>query len=298
MQLNYHHLRIFWSVARSGSLRAAGQELNLSQPTLSTQLRELEESLGRPLFIRAGRRLQLTAEGRIALGYAEDIFSLGGELQHALSRRDTTRARRLNVGITESLPKPVARELLRPAFSMQPALRVICQEGTLEELVARLADFRLDVVLSDEALSGLRNRGMFNHRLGSTGVIIAGVPELTRKFRRGFPERLEDSPMVLPTEAAPLRRAMEHWFQQRGLRPQCVAEFDDPAFMMDIASEGLGLAPVYEATQGQILKAYGLERVGLVDGVRTEFFAISAERRLRDSAVLAITQQAQKKVFG
>src|SRR5262245_45781324 len=110
MHLNYHHLRIFWAIARAGSLRAAAEDLHLSQPTLSTQLRELEETLGHPLFTRTGRRLVLTAEGRVALGYAEEIFSLGSELRHALDRRDTTRARRLNVGITESLPKLIARE--------------------------------------------------------------------------------------------------------------------------------------------------------------------------------------------
>lgn len=295
--LNYHHLRIFWAIARTGSLRGAAAELNLSQPTLSTQLKDLEQSLGCELFTRTGRRLVLSAEGRIALGYADEIFGLGTELGHALERRDLARARRLNVGITETLPKLVAYEIIRPAFALEPAVRVICHEGTLEELAARLADFRLDVVLADEALSGGRLRGVFNHRLGGTGTVLVGAPALARQYAAKFPACLENAPIMLPTEATPMRRTLEHWFLSAGFRPRCVAEFDDTALMMEFAAEGMGLAPTYSVTEAQTRRRYGLERAGRIEGCRTEFFAISAERRLRDSAVLAITEQAQRGLF-
>ena len=295
--LNYHHLRIFWTVARSGSLRAAAEEMRLSQPTLSTQLKDLENALGSPLFVRAGRRLTLTEQGRIALGYANEIFFLGTELGHAIDRRDSTRARRLNVGITESLPKLVAHEILRPAFSLDPEVRVVCQEGTLEDQAVRLADFRLDVILADEAMPGGRLRGVFNHCLGGTGALVVGTPGLARKYRPGFPSSLDGAPMVLPTEAAPMRRGLEHWFLSCGMRPRCVAEFDDSALMMDFAAEGVGVAAIYAVTEQQTLERYGLERIGKVKGLYTEFYAISVERRLRDSAVLAITEQAQQGLF-
>lgn len=297
--LNFHHLRIFWAIARGGSLRAAAEKLNLSQPTLSTQLRDLEESLGHPLFARAGRRLVLTAEGRVALGYAEEIFTLGMELQHSMDRRNTTRLRRLHVGITESLPKMVAREILRPAFNLEPAVRLVCHEGRLDELLTALGDFRLDVILSDEALpSGRRSYRMFNHPLGATGLILAATPTLAAKYRADFPASLEGAPMLLPRESSPLRRALEHWFQSHGVRPQCAAEFDDSALMKDFAAEGMGLVPLFSVAEQQTGRLFNLERVGEVEGVQTEFFAISAERRLRDAAVLAITEQAQVELFG
>jgi LysR family transcriptional activator of nhaA len=294
MDLNYHHLRIFWAIARTGSLRAAADELHLSQPTLSTQLRGLEETLGHPLFIRAGRRLQLTAEGRLAQGYAEEIFTLGTEMRHALARRDTGRARRLTVGITQSVPKLVARELLRPAFQLGPSIRLICHEGSLEELTERLADFRLDVILADEALSGGRARGMFNHPRGATGVSLAGVAPLAERYRADFPASLDGAPLVLPTDTTPLRRTLDNWFRGHGVRPRVVAEFDDSALMKDFAAEGEALAPIHDAAERQAERLYGLVRAGAIEGVRTEFHAISAERRLRDSGVLAITEQAQR----
>ncbi|HZY05282.1 MAG TPA: LysR family transcriptional regulator, partial [Anaeromyxobacteraceae bacterium] len=82
--LNYHHLYYFWTVARAGSIARASEELRLSQPTISNQLKTLEEALGHKLFERQGRRLVLTDVGRTALRYADDIFRTGRELQQSL----------------------------------------------------------------------------------------------------------------------------------------------------------------------------------------------------------------------
>lgn len=295
--LNYHHLRIFWTVAREGSLRAAGEKLHLTQPTLSAQLHLLEDTLGHALFQRSGRRLVLTEEGRLALGYAEEIFALGGELQAALERRDAGVVRRLNVGVVNSLPKLIVRELLRPVFEFDPPVRIVCQEDSLDELAVRLGQHRLDVILADESLSGERLRRVFNHQLGSSGVVLCAAPELAAKVRRGFPQSLNDAPLLLPSEAMPLRRVLEQWFQRENLRPRRIAEFDDPALMKDVAVDGRGIVPVHTVVEREVARIFGLKRVGEVGGARTDFFAISAERRLRNEAALAITEQAQARIF-
>ena len=75
--MNYHHLLYFWSVAKHGSVTKACEELRLAQPTISAQIRALEEALGEKLFARSGRHLVLIEMGSIVLRYAEDIFSLG-----------------------------------------------------------------------------------------------------------------------------------------------------------------------------------------------------------------------------
>ncbi len=294
---NYHHLRIFWAVAREGSLRAAAASLNLTQPTLSAQIHQLEDSLGHPLFLRAGRRLVLTEEGRLALSYAEEIFSLGQELQVALERRDAGVTRRLNVGVVDSLPKLIVRELLRPVFRLSSPFRVICQEGSLDELAEKLAQHRLDVLLADEALSGEKTRRMFNHQLGASEVVFCGVEKLAAPLRKGFPASLADAPMLLPTEAMPLRRGLEAWFREVGVQPRRVAEFDDMALMKDFAADGLGIVPVHLAAARPVTELYSLRRIGVAGGVRTNFYAISAERRLRNEAVVAITTQAQSRIF-
>src|ERR687885_1367346 len=96
--LNYHHLRYFWTVARKGGVRRAAEELHVSQPSISAQLRLLEQSLGEKLFRRSGRTLVLTEAGHLVLSYADEIFSAGRELMNAVKQCPGQRAVRLSVG--------------------------------------------------------------------------------------------------------------------------------------------------------------------------------------------------------
>jgi len=147
--LNYGHLHYFWMIAREGSMVRAAEELMVSQPTISTQLKELEESLGHRLFDRVGRGLVLTEAGRVAFNYANEIFSLGQELVNALEHRTADRPLRLAVGIVDVIPKTVAMRLLKPATQMTHAVRLTCHEDKGDRLLADLAARRLDVVISD-----------------------------------------------------------------------------------------------------------------------------------------------------
>jgi LysR family transcriptional activator of nhaA len=81
--LNYHHLRYFWTVATEGSLRRASEKLRTSQPSMCTQIKLLEASLGEALFRPSGRSLELTEFGQLVYVYAEEIFTLGGEILRA-----------------------------------------------------------------------------------------------------------------------------------------------------------------------------------------------------------------------
>ena len=137
--LNYHHLLYFWAVAKEGSLRRASEVLHVSQPSISAQLKQLEESLGAPLFTRTTRRLILTDTGQTVLEYAEEIFSLGGELLTAVRQEPGERPLRLHVGVADSVPKIIVRQHLTPVFELGRLVRVICREGSLEELITQLA---------------------------------------------------------------------------------------------------------------------------------------------------------------
>ena len=110
--LNYHHLLYFWAVANEGSLRRASELLHVSQPSISAQLKQLEQSLGAPLFTRTTRRLVLTDTGQKVLEYAEEIFSLGRELLTAVRQEPGQRALRLHVGVADSVPKIIVRQHL------------------------------------------------------------------------------------------------------------------------------------------------------------------------------------------
>jgi len=295
--LNYHHLRIFYTVAREGSLARAAEKLHVTQPTLSTQLRELQEAMGQELFMRSGRRLMLTEEGRMALGYAHEIFNLGEEMMLAFAHGSEGVPRRLQVGIVDSVPKLVAKEVLRPAFHFDSALRVICREGNLTELAAMLTQHQLDMLLADQPLEGGQTGRTFNHSLGRSEILFMAVPELARRFRKSFPGSLDGAPMLLPTEQTPLRRRLEDWFHTHEVRPLAVAEFDDMALMKSLAADGLGIAPIHRVTAVEVEQRYGMKSLGEVKGLEASFYAITMERRIRHPAVAAVTEQARSRLF-
>src|SRR5690606_9140018 len=135
--LNYHHLLYFWTVARTGSITAAAERLSLAQPTLSTQIRTLEEHLGHKLFQRSGRRRALTETGRDVLRYAAEIFAAGNEMMQMLNGRSPGGVR-FSVGITDVVPKPLAYRFLLPALRLE-GVRPVCFEGKQNELLAKLA---------------------------------------------------------------------------------------------------------------------------------------------------------------
>src|SRR3954466_15690375 len=204
--LNYNHLHYFWVVAREGGVVRASEELLVSQPTISNQLKELEGSLGHRLFDRVGRGLRLTEAGRVAFNYANEIFSLGQELLNALEHHPAGAVVRLAVGVLDVIPKPLARQLIAPALILPQPVRLLCREDKADRLLADLAARRTDVVLSDSPIgTALHARG-FNHLLGDSGVSFFATREVAARCRRGFPKSLSGMPMLLPTDHTEVRR--------------------------------------------------------------------------------------------
>jgi LysR family transcriptional activator of nhaA len=296
--LNYHHLLYFWTVARLGSVSAAAKHLGVSQPAISTQLKQLEASLGDQLLERSGRGLALTDAGQVALRYAEEIFSTGQEMVDALRGRSTTRPARLVVGVADVLPKLIAHRLIEPALRLSPAVMVICREDKTERLLADLGTQGLDLVLADAPVSGPSRARAYNHLLGESGVTFFAAPKLAKALRRGFPECLHDAPMLLPAEGTVLRRGLDHWFEQRGVVPRIVAELQDSALMKVFAEHGEGVCPAPTVMEAAVKQSFGIVPVGRAPELVERFYAISVERRIRHPALVAITQHARRSVFG
>ena len=296
--LNYHHLLYFWVVACHGSVTRAAAELRLAQPTVSTQLRTLENMLGEKLFARTGRRLVLTDVGRLVFRYADEIFGLGRELLETVKGRPTGQPMRLTVGIADAVPKLIAYRLLGPALTGAEPVRIICREDKPDRLLAQLAVHGLDLVLSDAPIGPTTKVRAFNHLLGECGVTFFAAPALARTCRRGFPRSLGGAPMLLPTDNTALRRSLDDWFESEDIRPRVASEFEDSALLMAFGQAGMGLFPAPSAIERQVRSQYGVVVVGRLDTVRERFYAISGERRLKHPAVVAISEAARQRVFG
>ncbi|MGE0039983.1 MAG: transcriptional activator NhaR [Vicinamibacterales bacterium] len=290
--LNYHHLLYFWTVARAGSIARAGEELRLAQPTISGQIRALEDQLGEKLFERTGRRLVLTDVGRIAYQYADEIFGLGREMLDTLKDRPTGRPVRLQVGVADEVSKTVAYRLLAPALDLPEPVHLVCREGRPDALVAALATHHLDLVIADQPLASSVKVKAFSHQLGASSLTVFGAPRLAAAARRGFPDSLNGAPMLLPADGAPLRRALDQWFDQRGVRPRIVGEFDDSALANTFGQFGRGLFVAPTAVAAEIARQYGVRPAGRIPEVGERYYAISIERKLKHPAVVAISEAA------
>lgn len=293
--LNYHHLFYFWVAAREGSVTRAAAELRLAQPTVSAQIKMLENALGERLFRREGRRLVLTDVGQLAHRYADEIFALGREFRDAVRGRPTGRPVRFAVGLANAVPKLVAYQLLQPAF--RSAVHLTCVEDTRERLFAELALHKLDLVLSDLPIDPGAQIRAFNHVLGECDVEILASPALAKRLRGRFPRSLDGAPFILPREHGPLRRGLERWFESAEVRPRIVGEVDDSALIKVLGQGGIGLFAAPSVIHRQISRQYNVVRVGRVPSVRERFYAISAERRLKHPAVIAITESARRDLF-
>ena len=295
--MNYHHLHYFWTVARTGSIVGAAGQLNVTQPTISVQIRSLEDSLRQKLFRRQGRGLALTEAGRLAYQYADEIFTIGRELEDVLRHSEAGRPVRITVGVTDVLSKLVTYEILRPVFELDHEIRFDCREDTPERLLAALALHELDLVISDVPIGAGSNIRAFNHLLGQSGVTIFAPPKQAIRLRRGFPRSLDGVAFLMPSRGTEIRRILDQWFGSVGIRPRIVGEFEDSALAKVFGEAGHGLFAGSSVIEEKIEEKYGVKSVGRVPRLRERFYAISAERRVKHPAVLAITLSARRDLF-
>ena len=295
--LNYHHLLYFWTAAREGGIAKAAEKLSLSQPTISAQIRLLEGSLGERLFQRQGRTLVMTDVGRLVYRYADEIFGIGHELLETLRGRPAGRPLQLAIGVANAVPKLIAYRLLRPAVESPEPVYVVCREDNAEQLTAQLATHALDVVIADTPAPPHLRVKVFNHPLGESDIAFFAPAPLAKRLRRRFPQSLSGAPMLVPTRNAALRRSLDEWFEQEGLRPHLAGEFEDSA-LMKVFGQGTGVAfPAPAVIAADVCRFYGVREIGRTSAVRERYYAISAERRLKHPGVLAITSAARDELF-
>jgi LysR family transcriptional activator of nhaA len=263
---------------------------------LSTQIRQLEASLGEPLFLRERRRLVLTDVGRTVQGFANDIFLRGRELVDTVKGRRAASVR-LVVGVSDVLPKLVAWRLLEPALA-SGNVRVVCREDTHDRLLAALAVHDLDVVLSDAPVTTALGVRAFNHPLGECGVSFFATPALAARVRGRLPGCLDDAPMLVPTDASALRLSFDAWFERHGVRPRIVGEFDDVALLVTFGQAGAGVFAAPSVIEKEVTQQHRVRVIGRTTEIRERFFAISAERRLTHPAVAALSTAARHAMFG
>jgi LysR family transcriptional activator of nhaA len=295
--LNYHHLLYFYTVAKEGSVSRAAKTLRLAQPTLSGQIRKLEEAFDEKLFARAGRHLVLTEMGRVVYRYADEIFGIGRELIETLRGRPAGRPARLSVGVADVVPKLITHRLLEIALELPEPVQLVCHEGKSERLLADLAIHAYDMVITDAPLPPNLSVKAYNHPLGECSISFFAARAIAPTRGKRFPQLLNGAPMLLPTANTSLRSSLDQFFQNHEVRPRVVAEFEDSALLKVFGQHGHGIFPAPSILEPEICRQYGVRAIGRADTVIERFYAISVERRIKHQAVAAITDAARERIF-
>lgn len=295
--VNYKHLHYFWAVARDGGVARASERLHLTPQTISGQLSLLEKYLGMDLFTRVGRNLELTEAGRLVLSYADEIFSLGGELEEVIHQLPDCRPQLFRVGVADIVPKFIAHRVLEPALQMPVQVRMFCREGSLDTLLAELAVHRLDLVLADRPIPPTVNTRGFSHKLGECAVSFFATDKLKKKLKGDFPGCLDGAPILLPSSGSQLRSGIDQWLDKQRIRPRMIAEFDDSALMKAFGQAGAGIFIAPAAIKAEVERQYQVSAIGRLHEVKERFYAISVERRVRHPVVSTVVEAARKLLF-
>ncbi len=279
--LNYHHLRHFWMIARHRSMTKASAKLQVSQSTLSEQLGELEAWLGEPLFERRGRELHLTEAGRVALEYAETIFTTGHELLTRFRQSSETRQQVLRIGAVGPLSKNLQFDFIQPILA-DTRTKVVVVAGALDDLTKQLLDHQVDLVLSNIPLRADQEANVFNHLLGEVPVFLVGGKKL-RVDGRDFPRFLRDIPLFLPSRQSDVRADFDLLLARAGFEPFIHAEVDDMALLRLLALSGEGLALVSKIVVERELQSRKIKFMVRVPNLVEKYYALTIRRRFQNA---------------
>ncbi len=278
--LNYHHLFYFRMIAAEGGIAKAAEKLRLGQPTLSTQLKQLEDTIGKPLFERRNRKMILTDTGKSALDYANEIFRLGDEMIEVLQDQTVLNVTHLQIGALDSVPKGVILSLVNQAYKIA-SCTVSILEGKGDELFRELYAHRIDLILSNYPPPALEQKQVYSKSVAKSPVSIFGA-EKFQSLKKNFPRSLDSKPFILPTAHSKLRHDLNHYFKTKGIHITPIAETQDTSLQRLMAKSGLGIAPFPEISLDELEKEKKLKKIGRLNGIYEEVWLVSAQRKLEN----------------
>ena len=286
--VNYHHLYYFLNIAHEGSISNASKKLRLGQPTLSIQLKSLEESLGISLFERKKKKLILTEEGEMILKYADEIFAIGDEMQAAIRDRTFKKRSHLHIGVLESLPKRLIYQLVSFARKSRNCSTTVL-EGDGDYLLRELSANRIDLLLTNYTPT-VKMTEQFNSKLlASVPISIFGTGKF-RNLKSNFPQSLNNQPFILPTLHSKLRHDLGHYFRANGISVDIIVETQDTSVQKLLATEGMGLTPLPDFAGKELVDEKKLVKLGTLPQVNEDYWLISSIRKILNPLVIEIME--------
>ncbi|WP_394129707.1 transcriptional activator NhaR [Shewanella maritima] len=277
--LNYNHLYYFWMVKRKGSVAKAAEALCLAPQTITGQIRSLEDRLKGSLFKRVGRNLEATELGELVYRYVDKMFSLSYEMLDVLNyHKDESIL--FEVGIADALSKALSSRVLLSVIPSDGSMHLACYEATHENLIQRLREHKLDMILSDCAGESLKYPDILSKKLGECGVGFFS----SNPISVGFPQCLEHEKLLIPSKHSSLGQQLHRWFAEKNLNVSVLGEFDDAAMMKAFGYFKRGIFVAPSVYRHDIL-AQGMHLLGETADVKEEYHVMFAERMIQHPAV-------------
>jgi LysR family transcriptional activator of nhaA len=291
-RLNFHHLHYFWAVANDGNLTRTAKQLRVSQSALSAQIRQLEEQLGAPLFLREGRRLVLSEAGRLAKGYAEEIFGLGSELVSTL-KAGRSRGTVLRVGAVSTLSRNFQESFVKPLLH-EPGVVLRLVSGAVDDLLSRLAGHELDLVLANRPVRPEAGRPWRSRRVARQQISLVGRPR-ERAFR--FPGDLSNVALILPGPDSDVRTEFDSLCEHLGIKVRVLAEVDDMATMRLLVRDSDAVALVPSVVVRDELQTGALRELHVVPGLLETFYAITVDRHFEHPLIKSLLARDEAAIL-
>jgi LysR family transcriptional activator of nhaA len=269
-RLNFNHLYYFYVVSKEGSIKDAAEKLHVSQPTISDQLKLLEEYFGCLLFERKNRSLFLTKEGKLALRYAEQIFELGNEITSRLRNKIQIPKRSLDIGITHFMSHYFLYDTILPLFK-QDNVSINIKENQRHLQLAELEEGNLDIVFTDNKDS--ISSTMEAYRVGVNRTFAVAHKKF-RKYKRDFPESLNQIPFFNYTNDSFLKFEIELFFSKNGLTPRIIGEADDIDLFQVVTERGLAFTIVPEVAKNRLCQNKDIIVLGELEELQTSVWGI------------------------
>lgn len=260
-------LRTLIHVAELGSLSKAAERLDIAQPALGRQIRQLEQELGVYLFERHGRGMHITEAGRDALQHAVRVVDELEALRRSVAATPAALRGTVAIGATPTIAETLTVPLVQRIRALHPALSIRFCSAFSGYLVDWLQRGELDMAISYEppALQTLRCVPVMMEEL-----LLVGPP--TAQLQPGQPLRLAQLagiPLVLPSTRHGLRRILDQCASAAGVQLAASVEADSFAALLDLVSHGVGFTVLPLAAVRTRLQAGSLCAAPLIDPTPT-----------------------------
>lgn len=269
-RLNFNHLFYFYVVSKEGSIKAASEKLHISQPTISDQIKLLEEYFSCRLFERKNRGLFLTKEGKLALNYAEKIYDLANTVTFRLRNKIELPKKTLDIGITHFMSHYLLYETVLPLFN-QDEVSINIRENDRHLLIADLEEGNIDLFFTDN--KDLISSTMDTYRI-EINRTFAVAHKKYRKHKRNFPECLNQIPFFNYASESILKSEMELFFTKNGLSPNAIGITNDIDLFESVTKKGLAFTIVPEIAKNRFCQNKDIIVLGELEELQTSVWGI------------------------